>query len=97
MSDKPDGRKPDEKTLDAIKRHKPALTLEMKGSDAAAIRQSRANELIEKDKARHDVNRAEKYAKVEKEKIATEKDMLAGTRGRLSKEFNKQHTKEKEL
>lgn len=94
MSDKPGDKKPDDKTLEAIKRHKPTMTFEMKGPDGSKIRQDRANELVEKDKTQADRNRAEKYAKFEKEKIATTKDMEQGTKGRLSKEFNKQNAKE---
>lgn len=86
MSDKP----PKDKSLEAIKNHKSAKNYDMNGPAASALRQGLANERVNRDKSRYDnVNRAEKHVKVEKEKIATEQDMLAGKRGLLSKEFNK--------
>lgn len=81
---------PTDKTPDAIKKHQPQKTFEMKGPMGSAIRQDHANHRVEKDIERLSGNRAEKYANIEKEKFTvTVKDMEAGTRGILSKEYSK--------
>lgn len=61
------------------------------------IRQALANQIAEKNKAGHNVNRAKKYANIEKEKIGTREDVEKVTRGSLSKEFNKSASKENEI
>ncbi len=86
-----------DKTPEAIKKHKVKYTHEMKGPLGAKIRQNEAEKLLNKGQERFDnSNRAAKYAKMEKEKIADKEHVREGTRGRLSKEHG-QATKKKEL
>jgi hypothetical protein len=80
---------PADKTPEAIKKHQQKQTFEYKGPGGSAIREAEANRQVEKDRERFSGNRAEKYANIEKEKIATRSDVEKGTRGNLSKQYNK--------
>lgn len=87
---------PNDKTPDAIKKHKPQKTFEMKGPMGSAIRSAEANKAVTKDRARFNSDRAAKHAKMEKAKIASKEHVRDGERGRLSKEMNKSAKKEME-
>lgn len=87
---------PNDKTPDAIKKHRPQQTLEMKGPMGSSIRQSMANQRASKDYERLNSDRASKYANIEKQKIANKENVREGTRGKLSQEINKQVNKERE-
>jgi hypothetical protein len=89
MTDDPTNKPPNgDKTPEAIKQHKQKQTFEYKGPGGSAMRQADANLMVEKDRERFSGNRAEKYANMEKAKIATTKDMEDGRRGLLSKEYS---------
>jgi len=86
--------KPEDKTPEAIKRHKVQQNFDMKGMGGPSIRQAEAEKVAAKDQERFSGNRAAKHAKVEKEKIASKEHVKEGTRGRLSPEMNKEAKKE---
>ncbi len=85
---------PKDKTPEAIKKHKVQKTFEMKGPGGSAIRQNEANKTVAKDQAQFSGDRAAKYAKMEKEKIASKEHVRDGTKGRLSPEMKKAAKKE---
>ena len=82
--------KSDPKIPTAIKNHQPKATLEMKTPGGSALRQANAEKQVHKDYAQNLRNRAEKYAKIEKAKIASKENVREGARSNLSKEFNKE-------
>lgn len=82
--------KPGDRTPEAIKKHKPQQTYEMKGPGGSSIRQAQAERTAAKDKERFGGDRAAKHAKMEKAKIASKEHVREGTRGNLSKEMNQQ-------
>ncbi|MEP3280477.1 MAG: hypothetical protein ABJN26_14020 [Stappiaceae bacterium] len=87
---------PNERTPEAIKRHKPQQTFEMKGPGGASVRQAEAEKVAAKDKERFGGDRAAKYANMEKKNIASKENVRDGTRGKLSQEMNKEAKKEHE-
>ena len=87
---------PDDKTPDAIKKHRPQQNFDMKGPGGSAIRQAEAEKRVAKDHERAGGDRAAKYAKMEKSSIASKENVRDGTRGNLSKELNKEAKKEVE-
>lgn len=88
---------PKDKTPEAIKKHKVQKNFDMKGMGGPSIRQAEANKTVAKDQDSFSGNRAAKYAKVEKAKIADKEHVREGTKGRLSPEMNKAANKEKEM
>ena len=84
---------PKDKTPEAIKKHQQKKTHEMPGPMGSSIRQDMANRTVAKDQERFG-DRAAKYAKIEKAKIADKEHVREGARGRLSQEFKKQASKE---
>ena len=88
---------PNDKTPEAIKKHKVQKNFDMKGPDGSAIRQAEAEKTVAKDQERFSGDRAAKYAKMEKQSIASKENVREGTgKGRLSQEMNKNANKEME-
>lgn len=86
----------DDKTPEAIKKHKSKLTFEMPGPGGSTVRQQEAEKLAAQDQASNLGERAKKHANIERAKIASTADMERGTKGILSKEM-KQATKDKKF
>lgn len=80
----------EDKIPQAIKNHQPKATLEMKTPGGSALRQANADKQVHKDYAQNLRNRADKYAKMEKAKIASRENVRDGAGGNLTKEFNKE-------
>lgn len=85
---------PGDKTPEAIKKHRPQQNFDMKGPGGSAIRKAEAEKLVAKDQERFGGDRAAKYAKMEKDSIASKENVRDGTRGNLSQELNKEAKKE---
>lgn len=88
MTDDNDG-----KTPDAIKKHQPQQTFDMKGPGGSEIRKAEAGKRVSKEQERHSGDRASKYASIEKNSIANKENVREGTRGILSKEYAKNSEK----
>ena len=84
---------PNDKTPEAIKKHKLQQTHEMPGPDGSKIRKDMANQRVAKDQERFGGDRAMRHAQAEKEKIANKEHVRDGTRGRLTKEMEKASTR----
>ena len=78
-----------EKKLEAVERTKPRQEYNMKGPGGSEIRKQEAHKAVARDQARYNGDRAAKYAKIEKEKIANKEHVRHGTRGRLTKQYSK--------
>lgn len=84
---------PQKGVTEAIKRDRPAATLEMPGPGGAAVRRAGADQAWMRDQQAYDGNRAAKYAKMEKPSIASREDVREGSKGILGKEFNHERDK----
>ena len=81
----------EDKTPDAIKRHKVQNVLNPPGPGGSAIRQASAHEVVGQDHQRQGTSGFERYLKSEKSKLASTKDIDGEPpRGRLSQEMSKQ-------
>lgn len=88
--------RPEDKTPEAIKKHKVQQNFDMKGPVGSAVRQQEAEKLAAKDRERFSGDRAAKHAKMERKSIASRDDVREQNRGRLSPEMNRAAEKERE-
>lgn len=79
---------PSDKIPKAIKNHAPQQNYEMKGPDGSAIRKAQGEKQVHQDFAKERRASAQKYANIEKEKIASKEQVREGQKGNLSKDYN---------
>ncbi|KPQ05937.1 MAG: hypothetical protein HLUCCA12_13205 [Rhodobacteraceae bacterium HLUCCA12] len=88
--------RPDDKTPEAIKKHKVQQNFDMKGPLGSAVRQQETEKLVAKDQERFGGDRAAKYAKMEKAAIISKEDVRNQNKGKLIPEMEKASGREKE-
>lgn len=72
---------------DAIKRHKPQQSLEMRTPGGAQMRLNESRASFSKDYQKSNSDFAARYAKMDKSPVATKENVREGTKGLLSKQF----------